>query len=180
MTDEATYSDTTGVENVTESTEAVLDSLGISVENGGRRQQFLEHVEVHKYLLDRDRRADTEWPEALASWSTKIAEPLREAVTDGRVKSSFPRRKIDGLFFEVSDHWHFMKQEDPGVTANDAAVQYAREYGNPVTRFIGGSLLAPIAKWLREETTRADVIERNFRRQKHLYDGDTRHWPLAP
>lgn len=180
MTDTTTQNEASATNKMTESTEDVLESLGIPVEDGGRREQFLKHVEVHKYLLDRERHADTDWPEAIASWSTHVAEPIREAIGDGKVKSSFPRRKIDGLFLEVSDHWHFMKQKDPVVTANEAAVQYAHEYGNPVSRFIGGSLLGPVAKWFRKETARADAIERNFRRQKDLYDSDTRNWPIVP
>ena len=152
--------------NTLESTEEVLARLGITVSNDEERNRFHEHVTVHKYLIDRKKQADTRWPDALASWQVQVAAPLRAAVSSERVKSAFPRKSKDTLFLEVSDHWHFLKQNNAGVTINEAAEDFARNYGNSFTRLLGGSILAPLARWMRNETRRAETIERNIRKSR--------------
>ena len=156
------------------STEEVLENLGIPVSAKETRNRLQEHVTVHKYLLDREHGDDVDWGEALASWSTQVAYPLRDALQDKRVKSSFPSKTADELFFEVSDHWHFLKQDDPQATPDEAADAYARSYGNPVTRFLGSSIAAPIARWFVREVERTDRIEKNTQENYPLYDADLR------
>lgn len=162
----------------TERVEDVLERIGVPVHNDRLRSRFGEHVQGHKYFLDRERRADTDWSEAAASWNVNVFEPLREAVEAAEVRSLFPGRKPEELIVEVSDHWHFLKQERPDVSPREAAESFARSYGNRVARLLGAPLFARAVERWKEGSRRADRIEENVRRFRTIQDADSAHWPL--
>lgn len=165
-------------EQHSERVEDVLERIGVPIHTDRLRSRFGEHVQVHKYFLDRRHKADTDWREAAASWNVNVFEPLREAVEAVEVKSLFPGRKPEDLVAEVSDHWHFLKQVRPDVSPREAAESFARSHGNRVARFLGAPLFGRAVRRWKAGSRRADRIDENLKRFRASYDANSAHWPL--
>lgn len=168
----------TNTHHHTESVQDVLERIGVPAPSERLRSRFGEHVRGHKYFLDRERRADTDWREAAASWNVNVFEPLREAVEAAEVRSLFPGRKPEELIVEVSDHWHFLKQERPDVSPREAAESFARSYGSRAARLFGAPVIARAFQRWKEGSRRADRIEENLRRFRTIHDANSAHWPF--
>ncbi len=161
-----------------ERVEDVLERIGVPVRDDRLRSRFGEHVRVHKYFLDRTLNRDTDLREAAASWNVNVLKPLREAVDSAPVKGLFPGKNPDELVAEVSDHWHFMKQERPDASPDDAAEDFARRFGSRVARGLGVAVLARAIRRWKEGSRRADRIEANLRRYRTSQELKTVHWPF--
>lgn len=149
-----------------ERVEDILERIGVPMENAGNRERMTEHVRVHKYFLDLENKQDTSWEDATASWGVRVWTPVRDAIDHVNVRSAFLGRSLDDLFFEVSDHWHYLKSEGKQLAPDEAAKQYARTRGNPVTRVFGSFVLGPIRHWLQNDMEAGRRIDQNIRRMR--------------
>ncbi len=159
-----------------ERVEDVLENIGVPITSEQTRSRLEEHIQVHKYFLDRSRQKDTDWSDAFSSWRLNVLEPLRSAVDMEPVRSSFPRKNTDELILEVSDHWHYLKEAEKEASAEKAAQNFARSYGNPFTRFLIGSVIKPALRKLHRSSDRARRIQRNMDRFRTEQDEKLLLW----
>lgn len=88
-----------------------------------------EHVETHKFLINRDIPWVISWDDAVFSWHENVFVPLRNAIQRWDVRASFPGTSDGKLYLGVSTHWYYLMQENPRVTAEVAARDFAAQYG---------------------------------------------------
>lgn len=159
-----------------ETTLEVLERLGIAFSREDAQTRVHEHVSVHKYLIDTERRADHAWDDAVASWNTTVLTPLTTALNKGEIKKAFPDKTVGDLYLEASDHWYFLKERRSDVGPDEAVDSFALRYGKLVTRFFSAIPFRGIARMWQREVQRADVISRNMDRYKTEYDADLRNY----
>lgn len=115
--------------------EQQLSSEGVRFARENGWETLAEHVEVHQFLLSQELSFAVSWEEAMFSWYENVFTPLRRATDQWIVRRSFPKQLNGDLILAVSDHWHFLKQQDPEVLPEDAARSFVEHYGTGLARF---------------------------------------------
>jgi hypothetical protein len=121
----------------TTSRERILKTLfqpeGVQFTHAEGWQQLAEHIDVHKYFLGQQLGMHVSWDEAVYSWYENVLRPLKQEIERWEVKSAFPDQAIGDLYLAISEHWHYLKERENGVTAQDAAQSFLRHYGKGLT-----------------------------------------------
>lgn len=95
-----------------------------------------DQIEVHKYLINQVIPWTITWYDAAFSWLENVFHPIMQVLMRWDVRSAFAHTKIDDLFFAVSDHWYYLLEKNPDVTAQFAALDYAATYGKGLGKFV--------------------------------------------
>jgi len=90
------------------------------------RQAILNHIEVHRYLLCKDANADIPWLDAVESWFLEVWEPISRIAEQPEYQGKFAGKTKLELYLSISEHWHYMKNSLPGMTAAQAVDHYSR------------------------------------------------------
>lgn len=127
-------------DTVTQNTEVATLQTMLRSENLGltTEQEWFElahHIEVHKYLINENITWTVTWDDAVFSWYENIYQPLLHAIERWEVRNAFPGKTIGQLYLAVATHWHFLKERDAAVTADDAALDFAGHYGTGIARW---------------------------------------------
>ncbi|MFP4331373.1 MAG: hypothetical protein ACOC28_03745 [Alkalispirochaetaceae bacterium] len=104
-------------------------------------EELEEHVEYHKYLLSQQLQMDVSWEDAVYSWYDNVLRPLKNVILSWEFRSAFPRQMIGDLYLGVSDHWLYLKERDPSLGAEEAAVSFVTHYGKGIARWFSRFLL---------------------------------------
>ncbi|TVQ40479.1 MAG: hypothetical protein EA384_02810 [Spirochaetaceae bacterium] len=115
------------------------DQLEFSRPNGW--ELLADHVEKHRYWIGRELDVRVTWNDAVFSWYENVVVPLKRAVGSWEFRSAFPRQAAGNLYLAVSDHWHYLKEHNPAVSAEDAARSFAVHYGCGIGRWFSRFLL---------------------------------------
>jgi hypothetical protein len=109
------------------------------------RRLLRRHLEDHRLWLTRDRGEPVDWNEAAASWYENVWLPLSGAVERKDFLRRFPEKRTWDLYREVSEHWHYLKEVMPEISAGEAACRYAayrgRGWGECVEVMTPGGLI---------------------------------------
>lgn len=105
-----------------------LMNHGLALSSEQEWDALLDHIEVHKYLVSEHSATPMQWWEAVFSWIEDVYEPLQAAVEDTALKKSFPGMSRGSLLFALSTHWYFLKEKNPAVSVEEAALDYAKRF----------------------------------------------------
>lgn len=96
----------------------------------GRYRVLLKHIEVHRYYLGLERNSEVSYPDAVASWYDRVYMPLVETLRNGRVLDAFPGRTEGDLYVWISEHLHYLRQQEGSEVDVESAVRsFARNFG---------------------------------------------------
>ncbi len=98
-------------------------------------QALSDQVLVHKYLINQGIPRTISWDEAAFSWAENVFTPIMQVVNRWEVRSAFPHKSLSELYFDISNHWYYLAEKDPTVSAQYAAIEYAATYGKGLGRF---------------------------------------------
>lgn len=70
------------------------------------------HVEEHKYFLNEDIPFTVTWDQAIFSWYDNIYRHVKNYFFTWIVRTAFPNMNTAEFYFQVMDHWHYMKKSD--------------------------------------------------------------------
>jgi len=94
-----------------------------------REAELFQHLEVHKYFLNKDIPRELTIEEAFDSWSRVVYAPVFTAIDEEALDLEFPDVPEDELFFRVTRHWHFMKDDGRiEVTPQEAVLDYGARF----------------------------------------------------
>ncbi|MDC7241142.1 MAG: hypothetical protein PQJ50_12370 [Spirochaetales bacterium] len=110
------------------------DNLGFTEEK--EWTTLVEHVDVHKYLLEEKGQKFDSWEAAFDSWREKVYAPIFRVIEWWEVKKSFAEYTKGQLFFAVSTHWYYMLEKDPETEPEDAAVDFAAYWGKGLASWV--------------------------------------------
>jgi hypothetical protein len=107
-----------------------------SVFNETDYQALSDQIEVHKYLINQSIPWIISWDEAAFSWVENVFSPIMQVVDQWEVQAAFPLKSKDELFFDVSNHWYYLLEKHPGISANYAAIDFAATYGKGLAKLV--------------------------------------------
>jgi len=94
------------------------------------RRSLLNHIEVHRYLLCKEADADIPWLEAVESWFLEVWEPISRIAEQPQYQEIFGGKTKLELYLSISEHWHYMKNSHPDMSAAEAVKHYSRFLGS--------------------------------------------------
>lgn len=100
-----------------------------SVFNDTDYQALSNQIEVHKYLINQTIPWTISWDDAAFSWVENVFHPIMQVVDRWEVSSAFPALGRSQLYFDISNHWYYLLEKDPHISAHYAAIEYAAQYG---------------------------------------------------
>ncbi|MEK9165027.1 MAG: transcriptional regulator [Chloroflexota bacterium] len=96
----------------------------------GGYERMLEHIAVHNYFMGLNWRRDIGDEEAVLHWHDAVYAPLVKAIRAADVLEKFPGKTETDLYLWVIDHQHFLREQEPGTTSEEAAEDFAAKYAD--------------------------------------------------
>jgi len=118
-----------------------LSEEGLSFSREDGWQTLADHIEVHRYFVSRNLGFSVSWEEALFSWYENVYAGLRRASESWIVRKAFPQQQSGDLLLALSDHWHYLKQQNDAVYPADAARSFVEHYGSGLARLFSPFLM---------------------------------------
>jgi hypothetical protein len=103
----------------------------------GRYDDLQEHINVHKYYMNKSRDHEISFEEALLSWYDNLYRPIIEAIREESILPRFPGRTEGDLYIWILRHWDELKKEyGEGVSIRTAAKSFSEKHGKISPRSI--------------------------------------------
>jgi len=96
---------------------------------------LVSHVERHAEILKATLNVDAKWHEAIFAWEEEVFLPLFQAISPWSYRRAFDGQYVGDLYLAVSDHWGYLKERSPRVSANVAARSFLAHYGKGLGRY---------------------------------------------
>lgn len=96
----------------------------------GGYERMLEHIAVHRYFMGLNWRRDIGDEEAVLHWHDSVYTLLVKAIRSAGVLDKFPGKTETDLYLWVIDHQHFLREQEPGITSEEAAEDFAAKYAD--------------------------------------------------
>ncbi|MFW6247316.1 MAG: hypothetical protein ACOC22_04060 [bacterium] len=97
------------------------------------QEKLMKHIEEHKFFLNQDIPFEVTWDQAVFSWYDNIFRHVRNYYTHWATRFLFPGISVSEFYFQVMDHWHYMKKNDfrdelGEYYIEEAVIDYAKRY----------------------------------------------------
>lgn len=97
----------------------------------GRYDDILEHIQVHKYYINQNRKEEIPLWQALCSWYDNVYQPIASSIDEMDLLSRFPNRTVSDLYVYIVRHWDELKQKyGLGYPVDRAARDYGERFGS--------------------------------------------------
>ena len=102
---------------------------------------LMEHIENHKYYIEKKEKKDLTFHDAAASWFDDIYSPLVEIIRNNRIMKQFPHRTETDFYIWVFKYRRKLRKDVPDDDNPTDAVgvveAYAKKYDNIFRKIIG-------------------------------------------
>ena len=96
----------------------------------GRYDEIVEHINVHKYYINQQSKAELPFWQALVSWYANVYQPIALAIDEAGLLERFPKRTVSDLYVYVVKHWDILKKKyGLAYSLAAAAKDYGETYG---------------------------------------------------
>lgn len=113
----------------------MLRPEGMDLRNDMEWLELVDHIDVHKYLINQEIGWTVSWDDAIFSWYENVYRPMRRAVELWEVRRAFPHKTGGQRYLAITTHWHYLKERDSEVTPEEAARDFAAHYGSGLARW---------------------------------------------
>lgn len=132
----------TNTQTERDSLRAVMRENELWLRTDHQWRELIEHVNVHRYLINQRAPRALSWDEALLSWRDSVLDPVLRACRRWRVARAFPGLTRGELYLATATHWYYMIERDPSIDVEEAARDFTARYGKGLTRWFS-RFLAP-------------------------------------
>ena len=102
----------------------------LSFSDTGRYDVLLEHIQVHKYFINLDKRGEIPYADAVASWYDNVYRPIADVIVEENIIARFPGRTVSDLYIWMVKYWDGLKKKYGQDYPRDTAVlRYTEKYG---------------------------------------------------
>ena len=100
----------------------------------GSYPEMVNHIMVHKYYLNQNRKDEISFEEGAVSWFNNVYLPIADAIEKEHLLAEFPGQTEADLYMWLVRRWDEMKRVDALATENDAAKAVKSEIKTPFIR----------------------------------------------
>jgi hypothetical protein len=99
---------------------------------------LMEHIQVHKYYLEKERGEDVSIPEASCSWYDNVYMPLVAVIRKSRIMKQFPHRTETDFYLWMIQHRRQLIDDQGWKLEPEIIVEaYTRKYGGLSRKILG-------------------------------------------
>ena len=99
---------------------------------------LMEHIQAHKYYLEKIKGEDISLPEASCSWYDNVYTPLATVIRKNRIMKQFPHRTETDFYLWMIQHRHQLINEHGWKVEPESMVEtYARKYSGLFRKILG-------------------------------------------
>lgn len=120
---------------------AVVRDQRLDLRTDQEWRELVEHVTVHRYLINQRIPWTITWDDAVFSWYENVLVPVLRAAAQWEVRSAFPDKTRGELYLAIATHMYYMVEHDPSVTPEEAAIDFAAHYGSGFARWFSRFLV---------------------------------------
>jgi hypothetical protein len=102
----------------------------------GRYDVIYNHILVHKYYLNENKKEEIPFNEALVSWFNNVYNPVISIIKEQWLLVYFPGRTEADLYVWIIKHWDFLKKKYGTYSLDKAAGDFSIKYGQSQGRFL--------------------------------------------
>jgi hypothetical protein len=102
----------------------------------GRYDVIYNHILVHKYYLNENRKEEIPFKDALVSWYNNVYNPVIRIIREQWLLVNFQGRTEADLYVWIIKHWDFLKKKYGAYSLADAAGDFSKKYGQSDGKFL--------------------------------------------
>ena len=104
----------------------------------GEYERLLEHINVHRWYLGEQRRAEVAYEEAVISWYDNVFQPLERIIREQALPEQFPGRTAADLYLWIIEYqWYRREAYKEEYHFEQAARQFIADYQEwPAVRLV--------------------------------------------
>jgi len=107
----------------------------------GSYRETLEHIDVHKYFINLDKKEEISYSEAVRSWYNTLFMPIYNTILEEKLLQRFPGRTEADLYVWIINHWGYLKKKyGPNFSLKKAAKDYSERFGKNFWEQLFGGL----------------------------------------
>jgi hypothetical protein len=96
----------------------------------GRYDVLLEHIQVHKYFINLDKKEEIPYAEAVVSWYDNVYKPIADVIEEENILARFPGRTTADLYIWMVKYWDGLKRKyGQDYPTAKAVRRYTEKYG---------------------------------------------------
>jgi hypothetical protein len=107
----------------------------------GRYDELLDHIQVHKYFINMDKKEEIPYSSAVVSWYDNVYKPIVRIIEEENILSKFPGRTTADLYIWMVKYWDGLKKKYGQDYPKEKAVKrYSQKYGKNYFSKVGNKL----------------------------------------
>ena len=114
----------------------LTNNMELNFSAPGRYDVIYNHILVHKYYLNENKKEEIPFSDALVSWYNNVYNPVIAIIKEQYLLANFPGRTESDLYVWIIKHWDFLKKKYGKYSLAQAAGDFSKKYGQSQGRFI--------------------------------------------
>ncbi len=107
-----------------------MDMDLVKFSSPGMYPEIVNHIQVHKYFINQDRKDEIPFDDAARSWYMHVFLPIVMQIREDRLLRTFPGKTCGDLYLWIVRHWDFLKQGvEQDVTIEKASKDFKIRFG---------------------------------------------------
>jgi hypothetical protein len=107
-----------------------MDMDLVKFSSPGMYPEIVNHIQVHKYFINQDRKDEIPFDDAARSWYMHVFLPIVMQIREDRLPRTFPGKTYGDLYLWIVRHWDFLKQGvEQDVTIEKASKDFKIRFG---------------------------------------------------
>lgn len=124
-----------------------MDMKLVTFTSVGMYPEIINHILVHKYFINQQRKEEIPFDEAAKSWYDTVFLPIVKQIKEDRLLRAFPGKTAGDLYMWIVRHWDTLKRDvHKDISIEDASRDYKK-------RFAKGWFKRWLS-WMKEQFTR--------------------------
>ncbi|MCR4712900.1 MAG: transcriptional regulator [Treponemataceae bacterium] len=111
----------------------ITDCWNIDFSTPGQYDVLYQHILIHKYYINQDKKDEIPMEEAILSWYNNLYLPIVTAIKKRKILRRFRGRTAADLYVWIIKYWDDLKKRfGQAVTIDDAASEFSEKFGKGI------------------------------------------------
>ena len=108
----------------------ITDCWNIDFSTPGQYDVLYQHILIHKYYINQDKKEEISMEEAILSWYNNLYLPIVTAIKKQKILRRFKGRTPADLYVWIIKYWDDLKKKfGDSITIDDAASEFSSKFG---------------------------------------------------
>lgn len=109
----------------------IIDMNQIYFSSEGMYAELINHIMVHKYYINLDKKYEISFDEAAKSWYKQVFWPIAKVIKKRRLLEDYPNRTIGDMYMWIVRNWHYKKISDSSAQIESSVESFLENEKKP-------------------------------------------------